>query len=288
MIQILIYSFVMGTQVLLLALALFLVYLVSKVQNLALGAMGAGIAYALYFGVSMHLPILWVILLTVGIAVFLGIVNFLLNEHLTRKREYLFALLTSFSFAIVLESLISITFGTDGKNIIPGILPVFELGSFQIPVPGFITICFGIIIAILSFFFIRLTSWGRMLRAIAESSFSAESSGINSRRVRFFVYILASFIAGAIGILAGLNTALTPMMGFQLIIMAFIAFLVGGVSDIRGTVVASYLVAFIPEFIISSLGGVSLNWKMVLVFAVAFISLSLRPKGLFTHEGRKS
>ena len=288
MIQILIYSFVTGTQVLLLALALFLVYAVSKVQNLALGAIGAGIAYALYLGFSMHFSIPIIVGITLLVTVILGIFNFLLNEPLTRKQEYLFALLTSFSFAIVLESLISIIFGTDGKSIVSGILPVYEFGAFQITVPGLITVCFGVVISLLSFFFVRYTSWGRMLRAIAENSFSAESSGMNSRKVRFFVYILASFMAGAIGILAGLNTALTPTMGFQLIIMAFIAFLVGGVSDIKGTIVASYLVVLIPEFIIGSLSGVSLNWKMVLVFIVAFILLALRPKGLFVSESRKS
>ncbi len=288
MVQILIYSFVMGTQVLLLALALFLVYSVSKVQNFALGAIGAGIAYALYFSISAHLQIVWTILLTIGVSVVLGIINFLLNERLTRKQEHLFALLTSFSFAIVLESLISIVFGTDGKNIIPGILPVYEFGVFQIPIPGLITICFGVMIAVLLFFFVHFTPWGRMLRAIAENSFSAESSGVDSKKVRFLVYIVGSFIAGAIGILAGLNTALTPTMGFQLIIMAFIAFLVGGVSDIRGTVIASYLVVLIPETIIGSLEGVSLNWKMVLVFAVASILLGLRPNGLFVRESRKS
>lgn len=288
MIQILIYSFVTGTQVLLLALALFLVYAVSKVQNLALGAIGAGIAYALYLGFSMHFSIPVIVGITLLVAVILGILNFLLNEPLTRKQEYLFALLTSFSFAIVLESLISIIFGTDGKSIVSGILPVYEFGAFQITVPGLITVCFGVVVSLLSFFFVCYTSWGRMLRAIAENSFSAESSGMNSRKVRFFVYILASFMAGAIGILAGLNTALTPTMGFQLIIMAFIAFLVGGISDIKGTIVASYLVVLIPEFIIGSLSGVSLNWKMVLVFIVAFILLTLRPKGLFVSESRKS
>lgn len=288
MAQILIYSFVTGTQVLLLALALFLVYSVSKVQNFALGAIGAGIAYSLYFGISVRLPIFWVVLMTFFVAILLGVVNFLLNEPLTKKQEYLFALLTSFSFAIVLESLISIMFGTDGKNLVSGILPVLEFGTLQIPVPGLFTLCLGILVAVISVFFIKYTSWGRMLRAIAENSSSAEGSGINSRRVRLFVYIVASIIAGVIAILAGLNTALTPTMGFQLVIMAFIAFLIGGVSDIKGTIVASYLITLIPESVIGSLQGVSSNWKMVLVFVVAFVLLALRPSGLFAREQRES
>ncbi len=287
MAQILIYGFVTGTQVLLLALALFLVYAVSKVQNFALGAMGAGAAYTLYSGITSHLPILLTILLTLVTAVLLGVMNFFLNEPLTKKHEYLLALLTSFSFAIVLESLISIVFGTDGKNLTSGVLSVFKIGALQVPIPGLVTVYLGVFVAVIAVIFLRYTSWGRTLRAIAENSSSTEGLGVNSRKVRFFVYIVASIVAGMIVILVGLNTALTPTMGFQLVIMAFIAFLVGGVSDIKGTIIASYLVTLIPESIMGSLQGVSSNWKMVLVFVVAFVLLAFRPNGLFSYKQRE-
>ena len=288
MIQILLYSFVTGTQVLLVALALFLVYSVSKVQNLALGGIGMAVAYAFYFALDNALP-LWVVFLVPFLsAIILGAVNFFLNEPFTKKQEYLFALLTSFSFAVALESVISIIFGTGGKSLIGGISPVYEFGSYQIPVPGLFIIGFGIVIGVILFFVTRYTPWGRTLKAIAGNSFSAVSLGVGSKKIRFSVYLLASLIAGAVGILVGFNTALTPVMGFSLIIMAFIAFLVGGVSDIKGTVVASYLITLIPALIISFSPDVSSDWSMVLVFAIAFVLLFFRPDGLFTVKERIS
>ncbi len=287
MAQILLYGLVTGTQVLLMALALFLVYAVSKVFNFALGAIAAAVAYSLYFAINASCPLWALILFPLAIAVFFGGLNFLLNESFVKKQEYLFALLVSFSFGVMIESFISIIFGTDGKSFISGVLPVFEWGQYQIPMPGLIMICLGVLIGVTSFLSVRYTSWGRTLKSIAENPFSATSLGINSKKTRLFAYILASLLVGVVGILVGFNTALTPDMGFQTIVVAFIAFLVGGVSDIKGTIIASYLIVLIAVFIIGSSDAISAKWWMVLIFAVAFISLIFRPEGLFAGKQRK-
>ena len=193
----------------------------------------------------------------------------------------------SFSFGVMIESFISIIFGTGGKSFISGILPIFEFGQYQIPLPGLIMVGLGAFLGIASFFSVKYTPWGRTLRSIAENLFSATSLGLNSKKIRLFAYILGSLLVGIVGVLAGFNTALTPLMGFQIVVMAFIAFLVGGVSDIKGTIVASYLIVLIPEFLIGSSQTISSNWWMVLVFAVALISLIFRPDGLFAEKQRK-
>ena len=287
--QVFLYGLVAGTQVLLIALALYLIYAVSRVQNLALGAIAASVAYALY-GVlqGTTVPFFAVLLVPLVLAVVLGIVNFFLNESFTRKQEYLLALLVSFSFGVILESLIAIVFGTDGKNVVQGILPVVAIGSAQIPLPGLGIIIFGFLVTGIFFFVTRCTPWGRWLKAISENQFFAMGLGMNQARIRFVTYIIASIIAGVVGVLSGMNTALVPTMGFNLVIVAFIAFLVGGLSDIRGMVVASYLVTLVPEFIIAFSGGVSASWKMPLVFVIAFLLLAVRPRGLFAGYYRTS
>lgn len=289
MLQILLYGFVAGTQVLLMALALFLVYSVSKVQNLALGAIATTIAYSLFFTLNNISGIsLWIaLLISLFVAVILGVINFLLNESFTQKQQYLFALFVSLSFGVLLESLIAIFFGTGGKSFIQGVASIVEFGEFQIPIPAILTLAFGFCILII-LFGLQFTVWGRTLKATAENRFSAEGLGMNTKKVRLFTYIVASIIVGIVGILVGFNTALVPSMGFSLIVLAFVAFLVGGVSDIKGTIIASYLIVLIPEFLTGIPGGVSSNWRMVLIFGVAFIALLLRPKGLFMTNQRES
>lgn len=285
--QLLIYSLVSGTQVLLLALALHLLYQVTRVYNLALGAIGAVASYVLYLalvegGLSAGVSILLALVTSLLIALAL----FFIIEPFTKRNDYLSGLLATFSIAVLLEAVLAIAFGTGGKNFTQGILPVYEFGVYQIPVSGLITLAFGLLFAVGGWFFSRSTPGGRMLRAIAEHTFSASSLGINDRKARLVSYLFAATIAGCVIALFGWNAALTPGMGFSLIVMAFIAFLVGGVSDIRGTIVASYLVAAIPEIVVGLTPGLSLNWKLVLVFIIAAVFLAARPQGLFASATR--
>ncbi|MFA5870923.1 MAG: branched-chain amino acid ABC transporter permease [Candidatus Paceibacterota bacterium] len=288
-VQLLIYSFIAGTQVLILALGLFTIYSVSKVQHLALGGIAAAVAYAFYFAShDAALPLWGLIAVPLLVAILLGIISFWLNESFTKRQEYLLALLVSFSFGVALEAIISIVFGTDGKSLISGVSSVVSYGDYQIPLSGIFIIGFGAICALISLFVVKFTSFGRTLKAIAENSFSATSIGINERKIRLIIYIAVCIVAGGIGILSGLNTALTPMMGFNLIIMAFIALLVGGVTDVRGTIIASYIVALVPEFIVGIVPNISSNWKMVLVFLIAFVVLIVKPEGLIANKQRKA
>jgi urea transport system permease protein len=75
-------------------------------------------------------------------------------------------------------------------------------------------------------------------------------------------------------------------MGFSLVVTAFIALLMGGVGDLRGTVVASYTLVVIPSLVISFTDGFSENWRLVLVFVIAVIVLAFRPAGIFTKSIR--
>jgi branched-chain amino acid transport system permease protein len=285
--QILIYGFITGTQVLLIALALYLVHLVSRVINIALGAIAATGAYALYAGVAIfHWPLSLSIIFAVIVLLILAGINYWLNEGFTKKQEYLLALLTSFAFSLVLESAIAIIFGTDGKSFSAGITAVVQFGAYQIPFSGLGILIAGIIILLITFFAYSFTPVGRILRAISQNTFAAISLGINQPRVRLLAYMGAALIAGTVGSLVGFNTALVPNLGFNLVVMAFCALLVGGADDLRGTVIAAYVLGFVPHIIIGLAPGVSDNWRMALVFIIAAGFLMLRPHGMFTKEKR--
>jgi len=115
--------------------------------------------------------------------------------------------------------------------------------------------------------------------------------GIDEQKVRQLIYLIAGLLTGAVGILSGMNNAVSPGAGLQPTITAFIALLVGGVGDFRGTVIASYMLVLIPEMIVSLGGGevnFSVTWKMVFVFLLALFLLMIRPNGLFSSSNRQS
>lgn len=288
--QVLANSIVLGTQVLLVAVPLYLIYAVARIFHLALGATAAAVAYAAYFCISHGWPIGGTVLFALIVALLLGALSFRLLEPFARDMQSLYGLIVSFSLGVVIEALISIIFGTDGKSFTNSIVSTLHFAGIQITVPGVITIIGGVVFACFTAIVVRHTPSGRLVRSIAENPFAVESLALNQSRIRFFVFLISAVIAGGIGVLTGLHTALTPLMGFNLIIMAFIALLVGGVHDIRGTIVASYLISLIPELIISFSGGtysISPTWKMFLVFVVAVLMLSVRPEGIFAAAKRK-
>ena len=217
----------------------------------------------------------------------LAIISYFLLENYIERKQYLFALLVSFSAGVALEALIAIGFGSAGKNIIEGVLPVYHFLGLNLTVPGLVTIVVGLLCFCLTAFILKMTAFGRTLRSLAENSSSAEAQGINSHQIRFITYLIAILMAGFVGIMHGLNTALVPMMGFHTIIMAFIAFLIGGTTNIIGTFVAAYIIALIPQFILS-FTDFSVAWKMVFVFLLAAIILLICPKGLFYSKARNN
>lgn len=288
--QILLNSLVIGTQVLLLAVPLYLIYSVSKVYHLGLGATAAAVAYALYFGVSSSWPLGISIIFAVLIAIIVGTLAYLLLAPFIKKRETTFGLLISFAFGLAIESLLAIMFGTGGKFIMPKVLPMFYLGKLYITVPGEFTIVVGAVLALIILIVVLYTPYGRALRAIAENSIFSSSLAINSAKVCFAAFIIAGILAGFIGIMTGLNTALTPQIGFNLIIMSFVALLIGG-NNLKATIIATYLITLIPELIISlskASWHLSANWKMFLVFIIAVILLLIRPQGLLSGKQRVS
>ncbi|MHB8903968.1 MAG: branched-chain amino acid ABC transporter permease [Patescibacteria group bacterium] len=287
--QILLNSLVLGTQVLLLAVPLYLVYSVSRVYHLALGASGIFTAYALYFAISSAWPLGLAIIFSVLVAIILSFLSYRLLNSAIRKKETMPALLISLALGIILESLISIIFGTDAKSLVGGVLPIISLGGLHITVPGIITLSAGVFLALLFLVLMNKTPWGRKLASVAENDNLAASLGIEASAVRLGTFIVAGLLAGFVGIMITLNTALVPTAGFPLVIMAFIVLLIGGLSSLRGLIISAYVLTLIPEFMISLSGAswsLGASWKMLIVFILAALVLICRPNGLFINQTR--
>lgn len=290
--QILINSLVIGTQVLLLAAGLYLIYSVARMYHIALAGIMVSGAYS-YYSLINILPALVALLFSVAFTIIMGILSYLLLASLIERKQGLLALLVSASLWFALKSLAAMIYGSGGKFLSEGVLSTFNLGGpagINITQVGFYTLLFGSIIAISAYFILTFLPIGRTIRAIAQHSECASLVGIKENQVRMLIFAIAGGIAGLIGVFTAMNNSLTPSLGSDLIIMAFIAVLIGGVN-FKGTILASFLLVLIPEFIISTNFGVSSlssSWKMVIVFLLTLSLLILKPKGLFSISLRKS
>lgn len=289
--QIILNSLVTGTQVLLLAAALYLTHTVARFHHIALGAAATAAAYS-FMALGWTGAPFW-LAATGGVtaAAALNLSLFALLRKYIINGQPLVAMLASLTAGTALEALLGILFGPEGRFLTNGILPTYNWQGLYLTQVGSWTIMIGIATAILAYIFLQLLPWGRLLRAVAQHPPCTAMMGVNEQKIQRLVFILAGLLAGTVGLLTGLNNAVTPQAGLSPVITAFIALLVGGVHDFRGTVLASFLLVLIPEILVSVGGGansLSMTWKMVFVFLLALLMLLARPRGVFSTNHRQS
>lgn len=281
-------NLVLGTQILMVAVSLYLVFSASKIFHLAIGSIGVAAAYVLFLGLSSDWGLPLAVGAALGTAIVLGLISARLLEVFAVQEANLLGLLVSFALGVIIESIISITFGTSGKSLQEGILTTVSLGGVTIDLPGLITIGLGLALAGIAWLVINFTKIGRLLRGLSENTPLTTSLGINNQVVRYSTYTIAAVVSAVVIIMSGWHTALTPLMGFNLIIAAFIVLLMGGVRDLRGTIISAYIIAIIPGIIIGYVGGISENWRLVFVFGIAAVVLAIRPDGILANKTRES
>ena len=285
--QILINTIVVLIKFLLIAVPINLIYSVSKTFNMAVGAVSVAIAYVFYsIFTSTHSYVLAVIGVLISVIIF-AFIMFLLTEKLIVKKQHLLVLLITLSFSVLIEETLAIIYGSGGKILIKSALPVFHYGDLHITYTGAIMIIAGIFLATISVIIFQKTPFGRIFRSLSENESCLTSFGMNPKLIRYFIYVFALLLSSFVGVLVGLDTALTPYMGFNYIIMAFMIFLVGGSSSLWGTIISAGLLIFIPSFILAYT-NISYSWWMILVFSVSAIILSFYPSGIISNKIRNS
>ncbi|MEU8794898.1 urea ABC transporter permease subunit UrtB [Streptomyces sp. NPDC048643] len=130
---------------------------------------------------------------------------------------------------------------------------------------------------------LRLTPLGRRIRAVVQNRDLAEVSGISTARVDRTAFFIGSGLAGVAGVALTLVGPIGPTMGTNVIIDAFLVIVVGGIGQLRGSVIVAFALGALQSVLEYST-TVSVAKVLVLVAIVAF--LQWRPQGLYTLRTR--
>ncbi|MDN3024291.1 urea ABC transporter permease subunit UrtB [Streptomyces sp. S.PB5] len=130
---------------------------------------------------------------------------------------------------------------------------------------------------------LRLTPLGRRIRAVVQNRDLAEVSGISTSTVDRTAFFLGSGLAGVAGVALTLVGPIGPTMGTNIIIDAFLVIVVGGIGQLKGTVIVAFVLGVLQSVLEYST-TVSVAKVLVLVAIVAF--LQWRPQGLYTLRTR--
>lgn len=125
------------------------------------------------------------------------------------------------------------------------------------------------------FGFLGRTRLGTATRTVVYDETGAVLCGVNPRRIRTIVFLLSLSLAGVAGLLRAAGSEVTVAAGFELTVFAVVVAIVGGVRDLRGTVVAGLGLGVVATFAGFLVGSYLSN---VLLFGVAVAVLVARPE----------
>ncbi len=187
-------------------------------------------------------------------------------------------LIASISLLIIFNALILLFFG-ERTRVFPVKKPlVVELAGLRASEIQlwifFIAVSLFILLALL----LLKTRLGKAMRALSDNPSMAQAIGINPERIYFATFLLAGFLAGIGGILAGLDTNLYPTMGVPLVIKAFTGAVIGGIGNVPASIVGSFLLGLVENLGILWLPS---GLKDAIAFVLLFAFLIARPQGIF-------
>jgi branched-chain amino acid transport system permease protein len=289
-----------GLMLFLLAAGLTLVFGVMDMINLAHGSLymvGAFIAaWLTALTGSFVLGILGAIVLT-------ALFGMVLEATLLRTlyaRDHLSQVLATFALILILNEGVKMIFGNDLPLSAPSVLdgPVELLPGLLYPAYRLVIIVVGLALAILLWLLVQKTRMGALVRAGASNREMATLMGTDIRTLFTIVFGIGAGLCAVAGAFLGPLLAVQVGMGENILILAFVVVVIGGIGSIRGALVGSLLVGFIDtmgrsllqqafrEVLPSqwaSAAGPAVASVAVYVFMAAV--LAFKPRGLFPARG---
>ena len=222
-----------------------------------------GAAVAALFGFLIGIPVLRLR------GDYLAIVTLAFGEIIKNLVNAFYIGRDSHGFHFSMKDAMSLNMEPDGEIIIKG-----AQGITKTPQDATFTI--GVILLLISLFivlnFVNSRS-GRAVMAIRDNRIAAESVGINVTKYKLLAFSISASLAGVAGVLYAHNlttlTALPKNFGYNQSIMILVYVILGGIGNIRGSVIAAVILTLLPELMRS------LQDYRMLVYAVVLIGMML-------------
>lgn len=277
---VIVYGTLFGFTYVLLALGFTLLLGISRVLNLAYGALYMVTAYMIfYFAVEMGYNLVLSTVLAGGIAVAVGVAVFLLCTKFAP--DPMRFLVVTLLVALLLQYLFSYYFQGQSGYIIPGLLPTKEILLYGVSVsPIYLwTAGITIVVFVALWVWIDWTSYGHTVRAAAEDPETASLFGIRVRTVYLVVVAVSSAIVALAAILIVPAQEVTPTMWVEPFVIAFVVSVIGGLEQFKWTLPAAFLLSF-SQFYVEFSYPTSASLSDIVAFLVAIGFIIVLPKGI--------
>ena len=271
-------SLALGGLLFLLSAGFSLIFGLMRIANLTHGAL---FMLGAYIGVSILkvVPNLWLAALLGGLAV--AAFGALLERLLLRRlgSNVLGQVLVTLGIAFIIADACLVIWGGDPIPLPtpPALQRPLTLAGFTFPSYRLVVVAIAIVTAIGLYLLMERTRIGAMIRAGVDDMDMARAVGIPVSRLFTMVFCLGAALAGAGGIIGGPMLSAYPGLDADMLPLALIIVMLGGVGSLVGAFVGSFIIGFIYTF------GVALlpDLAYVILFLPMIFVLAFRPRGLF-------
>ena len=270
------------------ACGLSLMFGVMKVVNLAHGDLAVIGAYVALGVITVtHIPTLWSFVIVVPVMALLGYVLQRTLIQASLDRSVLTTLLVTFGLSVVIESGLLQFINADSHSLGVGeaiVTGSFSIGS-QIQLSYLLLLIFAVAVVVLLGlqYFLSVSRYGRMIRAVADDQEAAQLSGIDYRHVFGIAAAIAFGTVALAGIAYGMYSQFSPTTGTDTILLfAFAAVVIGGLGSLWGTLLGGVVLGVAQQI------GAQINISdEVLAGYIVFLAvLVLRPQGLTSRRAQ--
>lgn len=247
----------------------------------------ASIRATLYIG-AWEWPMMVVAIVTIVVILALLTERMVFRPLRTADPETL--LIGSFALSFFLEYLVLFVYGGRPKaiNIGAALSEQFEFGALRIPKVDIVTIVVTIVLISALALFLKKTRFGIQMRAAAENFRMAQLLGVRANTVIAMAFAISGVLAAAVSLLFIARTGLLfPRMGIPLVMVAFVATVIGGMGSLVGAALGGFLVGVASVLMQVILPIAMRPNRDAFVYAIVIIILLLRPRGLIQVRATK-
>jgi branched-chain amino acid transport system permease protein len=263
---------VFGSLLALTAIGLSLIYGVLEIPNFAQGEFAALGGFLVFSLVNLGVGLIpsAAIALTLVLLAGIGTERFIIGKLYDRDRFFLLTAFVTFGLTLAVEDVLRIVYGSTFIQIPAPDLGTVTLLGVSISRIEVLAAIISATLFVLLYYFTRSSYLGMAMRAVAEDKAGAQIVGVDTDRIYMFTFGIGALITGFTGILYGIMFSLSPSIGLELTVFAFVIVVVGGTGDFLGTFLASIAIALIESFTTIFVGS---QYRLFLVFAILVVAL---------------
>ena len=278
LVQALVNGVMTGALIAIPAIGFSAIFAVLRYPNFAIASYATIGAFAGWWAnITLGLPVIAMLLVAFVIAGTVGVAAEEVALKQLRPNGALTVAIASLALNLILENVVRFAFGNDLRGYDLPLARDIHIFGLRIGPQQVRSLLLAIAIMAGFFAFLRLTRFGKAMRAVADNPDLARLKGIDPVKIAVASIFLGAGLSGVGGVLIGLDTSIDPLTGYRVLLSVFAAAVLGGLGSIPGAVVGALALGIAEEL---AMLVAPPTYRTAIGFFAILIMLTFRPRGI--------